>query len=63
MGIVEKVSIETNLDSDRMLEVVKILLDRGFKLNKSKDGLITNIVGSVELDFEKKLQILTFQSR
>jgi len=63
MGIVGKISIEINLDSDRMLEIIKILLDRGFKLDKFENGLITNIVGSMELNFEKKLQILTFQSR
>ena len=59
----EKISIETSLDFDRMLEILKILIDRGFTLQNLKDGLVSKISGKIELDFTNKIQILTFQPR
>lgn len=57
----EKISIETDMDSDRMLEIIKILVDRGFTLEKMENGMVTKISGEIKLDLVNLVQILNLQ--
>jgi len=62
MGIVGNISLELNHDSERLLEIIKILIDRGFTLEQIPDGFTTNISGKMKIDLNENVQILNFTS-